>query len=306
MDFIREIRTYKDDFPVWSSAYRNMGFAPHWHNEIEILYVREGCCDVVVDNKTYSLGTGDLILYGSRSPHYSHYAQKNPNQLEFVLIDPQLLAHTHIAVFETMHIPAKMLQDNGLQTMVEDWLDTVRTELSERRPYYQELVQIAFSKFWYTLQRKLPQKEENPSRQTTSKKLEKALQYIHKHYSEELPLETVASHIEISPTYFSGLFRKQVGVTYIQYLQTFRINKAMRELAKGEKRILDVAFDAGFSNIRSFNRVFQQHTGMTPSQFLKQPDKERFYVKLNLEASSTDWLVEEDSLVVQDTVSAVE
>ena len=301
MDFIHEIRTYKDDFPVWTSTYRNMGFAPHWHNELELLYVWEGHCEIVVDDKPYTLQAGDMIMYGACSPHYCQHTENTENLLEFVLIDPQFLDEAHITIDETLHIPTRILQAFSLRESLLEWLSTVRTELEQRRPYYQELIRSAFTKFWYTMQRELYKEKSLLQGNSKMKKLKRALQYIHEHYAEELSLETVADVVQITPTYFSEMFRKLMGVNYVQYLQNFRINKALLELKKGEKRILDVAFDVGFTNIRSFNRVFQQQTGMTPTQFLKSPDKDNFYVKMSLNPSAAIWQVENDSFVVWNT-----
>ncbi len=302
MDFIHEIRTYKDDFPVWTSTYRNIGFAPHWHNELEILYVREGECNLVVDDKQYFLRTGDLIMYGACSTHYCQHTENTRNLLEFVLLDPRVLDQSHIAIDETVHIPAQIMEAFSLKEVLREWMDTINVELTARRPYYQELIRSAFTKFWYTMQRELYKEKALLQGNSKMKKLKRALQYIHEHYAEELSLETLAEVVQITPTYFSELFRKLMGVNYVQYLQNFRINKALAVLKKGEKRILDVAFDVGFTNIRSFNRVFQQQTGMTPTQFLKSPDKDKFYVKLGLNpAAATIWQVQNDSFVVWNT-----
>ena len=256
---------------------------------------------MVVDDNHYSLRAGDLMMYGACSTHYCPHNESTRNLLEFVLIDPQFLDQAHITIDETLYIPAQILHTFSLQETLLEWLDTVRTELAERRPYYQELIRSSFTKFWYTMQRELYKEKALLQGNSKMKKLKRALQYIHEHYAEELSLETVAEVVQITPTYFSELFRKLMGVTYVQYLQNFRINKALLMLKKGEKRILDIAFDVGFTNIRSFNRVFQQQTGMTPTQFLKSPDKDSFYVKLSLNPSTAIWQVENDSFVVWNT-----
>ena len=51
MQAFHEIRSYESDFMVWHSSYSNISFMAHWHEEIELMYVREGSLKVTVSNQ---------------------------------------------------------------------------------------------------------------------------------------------------------------------------------------------------------------------------------------------------------------
>ncbi len=95
----------------------------------------------------------------------------------------------------------------------------------------------------------------------------RAVDYIFAHYARELPLEEVADHLGMKPTYFSRVFKQATGRTFIEFVNRLRISKSCELLADGDKAVTDVCFESGFNNISNFNRRFQQLKGMTPSHY---------------------------------------
>ncbi|ARB26692.1 AraC family transcriptional regulator [Pseudomonas tolaasii] len=95
----------------------------------------------------------------------------------------------------------------------------------------------------------------------------RAVDYIFAHYARDLPLEEVAEHLGMKPTYFSRVFRQATGRCFIEFVNRLRISKSCELLADGVKSVTDVCFESGFNNISNFNRRFQQQKGMTPSHY---------------------------------------
>lgn len=62
-------------------------------------------------------------------------------------------------------------------------------------------------------------------------------------------------------------FRKQVGLSTVEYISHFRIDTACRELIGTKKSVLEIAFDCGFRNVSNFNRQFRKITGCSPSKY---------------------------------------
>ncbi len=92
-----------------------------------------------------------------------------------------------------------------------------------------------------------------------------AVNYIFDHYLRELPLDEVASHLGMKPTYFSRFFKRATGRCYVEFVNSLRISKACELLLDPARPVTDVCFDSGFNNLSNFNRRFQQLKGMTPS-----------------------------------------
>lgn len=100
--------------------------------------------------------------------------------------------------------------------------------------------------------------------------VQKACAYIDKNFSKDISLEEVASIVQMNPSYFSILFKEEVGLTYIKYITKIRIEKAKVMLKEG-KSVAEVSEEVGYFNHRYFSELFKKMTGLTPGQFKKQP-----------------------------------
>jgi len=94
-----------------------------------------------------------------------------------------------------------------------------------------------------------------------------AVNYIFEHYMRELPLEEVAAHLGMKPTYFSRFFKRATGRCFVEFVNSLRISKSCELLVESDKPVTDVCFESGFNNLSNFNRRFQQLKGMTPSRY---------------------------------------
>ena len=73
--------------------------------------------------------------------------------------------------------------------------------------------------------------------------------------------------VDISPYYFSKLFKEDTGVNFIEYLTSVRIQEAKRLLLDGERSIKDICIEIGYQDPNYFSRIFKKHTGVTPTEF---------------------------------------
>lgn len=94
--------------------------------------------------------------------------------------------------------------------------------------------------------------------------------FIDEHFDEELCLEGVAEHFEVSVSYLSPLFKKYTGMTFLKYLTSQRVKKAKLLLEQTPLKAGEIAEMIGYQDARYFSQVFKQWTGMTPSDYRKQ------------------------------------
>lgn len=299
MEIFHEIRKYKDDFMVWSQSYGNMRFLAHWHNEIELIYVRRGKIEISVNGTVYIMGEGDLLVCDSRSVHYSD-TYDTDNFLEFLLFDPRIIFSDNISRHANILFKAADMKEKGLDSKFEGMLRTIKDELEERNIYYKKVVRAAITEFWYNIIRFFPERYEN-EQDLKQKSLKKLLEYIGKNFNQDIELKFAAEKVGLTPNYFSFYFKKNVGINFIDYLQTLRIDEAIRRLQKENTKIIDIALDTGFKNVRNFNRVFKRLTGLTPNEFRKNNNENYYYYFPRIHICEGDELsVEHDSFVVLD------
>lgn len=92
--------------------------------------------------------------------------------------------------------------------------------------------------------------------------------YVRSRYAEPIDLQTVAEIALMERSAFSRFFSQKVGFPFSRWLSHVRLHKACELLtSSGDRNITDIAFDVGFSNLRSFQRSFKRHFGMTPVEY---------------------------------------
>jgi len=82
-----------------------------------------------------------------------------------------------------------------------------------------------------------------------------------------MSLGQAAAHVLLSPTYFSALFRREVGETFIDYLTQVRIRKAIELLRSTSLTASEIAYRIGYQNPRYFYSVFRKVVGQPPNEF---------------------------------------
>ena len=97
--------------------------------------------------------------------------------------------------------------------------------------------------------------------------IERALQYINENFSNELSLEAVARYAGVRPVTLSKNFSKKLGENFSTYVHFLRCNMAADMMKKSDLTLSEIACRCGFGSIRSYNRVFRELYGMTPSEY---------------------------------------
>lgn len=82
-------------------------------------------------------------------------------------------------------------------------------------------------------------------------------------------IEQLAELCHFSPTHFMNFFKKQLGISCMEYIIQYRLKKAAHFLQHSDLAIIDIASQSGFNNLSNFNRQFKKYYQITPSQYRK-------------------------------------
>lgn len=99
--------------------------------------------------------------------------------------------------------------------------------------------------------------------------IEESVKYIKEHFREKMTLEMVASKAFLNPKYFSHVFKKEMGVSFSEYVINLRIQHACRLLETTNYPAYRISIECGFSDPSYFNRVFCSQMNMTPQTYRK-------------------------------------
>lgn len=102
------------------------------------------------------------------------------------------------------------------------------------------------------------------------KRFEKVLEYIHDYLETPLSIPQLAKIANLSPTYFSNLFSRLIGVAPLQYINKRRIEKAQELLLGTNETLYEIAHQIGLNDEYYFSRLFKKHVGISPDHYRKQ------------------------------------
>lgn len=98
----------------------------------------------------------------------------------------------------------------------------------------------------------------------------KITRYLQEHMEDDISLSTLAERFYLNPQYISQLFRNEIGVGFLVYLTSIRMEKAKQLLVSTSLTITEIADRVGYGDYRVFTKVFKKSEGVTPSQYRRE------------------------------------
>lgn len=250
-----EKRAYAGSENVWVGKYKNLQNISHWHMEHELIACIAGSAKIWLDNTIYTLSTGQCIFCQSGS---THSIDAEPDCTLLVCIFNEKM-NASITAGNTLCTP--VFED---RFEIRERLSQIHKELSKKPRFYEKKTEAIICEVLVDLYRNLPLQAEEKSGKTMDKYKE-LLSKIDREY-EFITFETAAKYMNFTEAYFSKYFKRQSGMTFSQYLNIVRIEKAVDILTLHPSiKVADLMLRCGFETIRSFNRSFKMITGYSPT-----------------------------------------
>ena len=100
-----------------------------------------------------------------------------------------------------------------------------------------------------------------------SKIVSNAIKYVNSNYSKRISLKDIEDNMHVNSSYFSSLFKNEMGITFISYINQVKIDYACNLLKDSTLSIIDIALEIGFDDQSYFTKVFKKQCGMTPKEY---------------------------------------
>ncbi|HEX7715026.1 MAG TPA: AraC family transcriptional regulator [Bacillota bacterium] len=250
-------------------------FPPHWHEELEIIYVLDEDLVIGLNHEVYTLKPRDIFLIG---PGEVHFFINPPKKSKRVIIQFEL------AIFESF--AARMREQKFSNPLIrsidershphrglERQILRIKEEYIRHREGHELAIKARLYDLVVILLRQVPMVPYSSVAQNKHLKrlerLEQVFRYVEEHYTQRISLTEVAAAANFSIYHFTRFFKEATGMTFIMYLNHYRIAKAVRYLTATTDPITEIAFKSGFESIQSFNRVFRQLKGCSPTSYIK-------------------------------------
>ena len=249
----------------------------HWHDSMELVYVKKGSGIVQVGVNAYPAEQGDIYIFAPGTLHALHQRGQAVMEYENIIFELELLggaedlcAEKYLLPLQSgrLSLPARLTPNDLCYLQAAACLREVEDANRAKLPGYELQVKGALLRFLALL---LAQGRQRLAAETAdTQRLKTLLQWLSAHYTEELRVADAAGVCSFSASHFMRWFRQMTGQSFVAFLNEYRLNAAAEALQATDETVLTIASRCGFENLSYFNRVFKAHFGMTPREYRKK------------------------------------
>ncbi len=233
----------------------------HWHDFIELELIIDGKGTQILNGKCFPLSRGRLSLL--RMTDYHSLQNDGIFKLLHLGFDESVLPEEMLARIAAGDLVCFELEEQETQIFESLFRLCIseNTAPTPDRKYLKHLIYCIFLRILKQMRETtLPIPE-------ASSPIHSALLYMRMHFKENPKLEDVAKVAHYNKSHFSTTFRKEIGITYSEYINKLKIDYAKELLLSTALRVSDICFECGFASHANFLRLFKANTGMSPLQF---------------------------------------
>ena len=254
---------------------------PHWHQAVELLLFVKGCVTCKFANATLYAKPGQLYLINAHEVHETRCSADAVYLCVHIL--PSAMCR-YVPDFDRLRFslahdpqdPEKREACERLHRLMEGILenkdDAGLSGKLRNQAHLFEAAALLVEHFSQPLAL-----EETNLQRSDMTRLEPVLEYTQLHHGEELTLEGAANAMGLNKEYFCRLFKKNMGISYLQYVYQIRTTAVCRELETSDDTIGQIAERHGFKDMKMLNQYFKEIYGCTPSE------KRKFFREVRLE-----------------------
>ena len=235
---------------------------PHFHSNIELVYVVSGKTNININGQIRTLTEGCVSIANSYDIH-SYTNLENSDTI--IMIIPVELVNSYVA-----SIRSKMFSSSFINSCDNTKsIFSVMEKLLGAQDSSNELVSKGAAYYILGLLCDCVELIDKPTVSSTDL-ARKILVYLQQNYLNPLSIETLAKHFGYNKDYLSKFFNSYLGCGFNSYMNALRSRHAAQLISSGKSDLTDIAFMSGFGNYRTFNRAFLQSYGSTPSDYKKR------------------------------------
>lgn len=241
-----------------------------------ILYFVHGSGNIIVENKTYPIHAGDVIITDAAELFHCNIDSDTYHERLTIHIDPYFwnnLPWNTAPLFRIFTdrkkgvgnvIPAQIVTRKGINQIFTELLATAqKTSLYRDALTISKLIQLLC-----LLDETVEIVEPSVETALSNSLIHHVLQYLNEHFTENITTDSVASHFHITASYLSHIFKKQTGTSLWHYVILQRLHQANTLMAQ-KLTAEEAAYAVGFDNYANFYRLYKKYTGIAPSAYKK-------------------------------------
>ncbi len=266
MDFPIELYEIDEHHPRYEMV-------SHWHTELEMIHILNGELNVRLNNSTYTAKQNDILFV---NPEIIHAATPDNCKYECIVFDISYLS----AAFEGSRYFFEGLLNN--EYSINEYIPFDNSEIhalvgnvfnlmkNKSSGYKFKVIGEMYKVFGEIVDSHLYSNITGVTELGADKnmhKLKNVLVFMRDNYDKPISLSDMANAADMSSKYFCYFFKEMTRKSPVEYLNTYRIEKAARKLITSDISVTDVAFACGFNDLSYFIKTFKAYKGVTPAKF---------------------------------------
>lgn len=243
----------------------------HWHRSIEIWYTFSSEGVVEINGHVINAKVGDGFVINSGEIHAERVQLDDEHQMFILLIREEFLLR-EIPNYDDVHFD---VSQKDAQYYLRPILEELLTSYIQRDndPYYDMKEKYLVCQLLYVLMKNFSSGKQKSLASNTALAhpwLIPIMEYTRKNYMHIKSETEVCQKFAVSKEHFSRTFKKQLGITYNEFLVSIRLSCSVKLLMLSNEKITDIAELVGFADVRTFINAFKKAYGMTPLQYKKK------------------------------------
>lgn len=241
--------------------------ALHYHKENELYFLLKGRVKYFIDNKTFLINEGDLIIVPKNSLHSTDSETYLYNERLLISFGDNLYSQSVATCLQELfndkiiHIPKEKLP------LIENMFYKIESEYKGNRKNGDILIKLYISELICYLHRY--RYSNDIDEHIIDKLIQQVAQYINDNFEKEITLSSLSRIFGISESHLSRCFKLSTGTCISEYINYVRINHAEWLLKNKHLPITEIAIRCGFNDSSYFASVFKKLKGITPYKFSK-------------------------------------
>lgn len=239
----------------------------HVHDAFEIYYMKEGRCTYHIEDNTYKVLPGDVILIPGNTSHRTTYGGVAHTRL---LVNCSY-AYIPEPVLERLASIGPLYRNNKVISQLEELFAKIEYEYSHADVLSAEVLKCFTAELMFVI---LRHKNEHEKVTTGSDFITTVQEYIQNNYMNEVKLSSIAEMLSVSQEHLSRVFKQETGVGFKEYLTSFRLQKA-EDMLKHEtgRAVSEVAYACGFNDGNYFSYKFKKAYGISPTEVRRKREE---------------------------------
>lgn len=245
----------------------------HTHPFTELFYVVDGKGEFIIQQQRFAVKANDFVII---NPHVEHTeVSSSEDPLEYIVVGIQGLSFSNLTTQDQGNQPFSFFNLRDEQKDILRYLNVMVQEATNQAMSYELVCHNLLEILLIKILRHQHFELEVDSKNKTSKDIAFIKHYLKTYYRESIQLEDLASMTHLSRFYISHSFKKDVGLSPMEYLMTIRIKESKILLRTTNYSVSQIADIVGFTTPTYFSKQFRKVTGISPSDYREQFSKEK-------------------------------